>query len=225
MDNALGTTCSTKKEIVLAGERDVCLLGGPIPIIVRYINHTTGTVSFRDPTKTWEVKLMVGRRKGDPKVVPFGQIFFSKKGDLERRTIKKAAIISLEPNDVYEFKYDVGHRWPELFVPGVNVIRIKDLSDDAETALSNEFEVRIVYDRSTFPMLLTIAANKESTADSLRFANDWIGLVYPGFSIATENLTDIQRDENRRRTVEAGAWWDAHKTDPETLKRIEDLNW
>lgn len=224
MDSSMGATRSPKKQIIVATEREVYSLGGSIPIIVRYLNRTTSILSFREPAKTWEVKLMVGRRKKEAREVPFGRIFLYKSGDLERRTIEDAETIALKPSDVYEFHYDVGNRWPELFVPGVNVVRIKDLSDDTETISSNELEVRVVYDRSTFPMLLTIASDDRSTVESRRFASYWIGRIFPGFAITTEEPTDTQLKENRRRIAEARAWWDAHSGDPDTLKRIENVN-
>jgi len=215
---------STKKEIVIAPEKVSCPLGGPVPLVVRYVNRTNGTLSFREPAKTWEVKLLVGRPGAGPAEVPFGRIFVYKSGDLERRTIEDAETIVLQPGGVHEFKYDVGRRWPELFVPGVNLVGIKDESDDAETVFSNKIEVRAAYDKSTFPLLLAIVADEQSTVDSCRFAAYWISRLYPGFEIATGAVTDEQRNENRKRIDLARAWWDAHGKDAETVKRIENLN-
>jgi hypothetical protein len=223
---AKGTVPPAKKKIVLSAEKGVRSLGGQIPIVVRYVNRTGGPLEFREPAKTWEVQLTVCPPGGKPTEVPFGRIFFYRRGHMERRTIEKAETITLKPGGVHQFACDVGRRWPELFAPGVNRLRIKDLTDDAQTLLSNEIEVRVAYDRATFPARLAIAAEEKSSVDSLRFASDWIARLRPGFQLATPSagVTEAQREENHRRIAATRTWWNADGNHPETLKRIKSLN-
>lgn len=215
---------SAKKAILLAAEQQLRSLGGPVPIMVRYVNRTKGSLSFREPAKTWEVHLLVGRPAEDPKEVPFGRIFSYRKGDLARWTIEDAETITLAPGATYDFKYDLGKRWPELFAPGVNLVRIKDRSDDSETVFSNTLEIRVACDRSTFPYLLAIASDEQSSVDSCRFAAEWIRRLYPGFQLATGEITDSDRTANRKHIGEAQSWWDAHASDAAVLQQIEKLN-
>lgn len=215
---------TTKKEIVVATEEITRSLGGSVPVTISYFNRTNGDMSLREPVKTWEVKLLAGRPDEKPAEVPFGRIFYYKSGDLERRTIESAETIELEPGGVYEFEYDVGQRWPELFVPGVNVLRVKDVWDDEETVFSNDIEVNVIYDEFTFPALLAIAENEESTVDSCRFASRWISQIYKDFHLTTEDVTDDQQEENHESIAAARIWWEAHGKDAETLKLVESLN-
>jgi hypothetical protein len=215
---------TTKKEVVVATEEITRSLGGSVPVTISYFNRTNGDMSLREPAKTWEVKLLSGSLDEKSAEMPFGRIFYYKSGDLERRTIENAETIELEPGGVYEFEYDVGQRWPELFVPGVNVLQVKDVWDDDETVFSNEIEVNVIYDESTFPALLAIAGNEESTVDSCQFASHWISQIYNDFHLATGDITDDQKEENRDSIAAARIWWDAHGNDTETLELIESLN-
>jgi hypothetical protein len=205
-------TSNAPVAIQLSAKSEIYSLGGEIPVTVHYTNRGGGGITFREPAKTKAVHLLVAHLKQEPIEVSLGRVFFYKSGDLERWTAEEAEKISLAPGATYEFSYDPGERWPELFVPGVNLMRIKDLTRDTEAVLSNTLEVKVVYDGTTFPRLLGILSDEKSTVDSRQFAKEWIKRVHPGF------------DMDRGGVGEGRIWWTKHKKDPQTIKRIEELN-
>jgi hypothetical protein len=217
-DNLTLGAIPSPKTILLDGGRVLRSLGGSIPVTVRYENRGTAVLSFRQPEKTWEVHLLIGARNVAPVEEAIGRIFYSNIGGIVRRTVEDATTITLAPGRTYEFQFDPGQRWPELFVPGVNVLQVKDLSDDAGDILSNAVEIRVVYDAATFPALLAIAGQDNATLDSRQFAAEWIRRVYPDFSSIGEAAASSQQ------LAEAQAWWRSHRNDSEVQRRIEELN-
>jgi len=131
---------------------------------------------------------------------------------MEYQTAERAEIITLSPGARYEFAYDPGQRWPEHFVPGTNLLRIKDLTDADKPNFSNVVEVRVAYDKSTFPRLLEILRDEKATIDSKQFADRWIKRLHPGFDAALGGV------------FEAQTWWTKHENDPQTIKQMEELN-
>ena len=198
--------------IELSSEQTVRSLGGTIPLVVKYSNVSREPISFEEPAKTWEVHLLIGQPKETPEEVALGRIFYHKRGDLEYQTAEKAETITLSPGAHYEFACDPGQRWPELFVPGTNLLRIKDLTDADKPVFSNVVEVRVAYDKSTFLKLVEILKDEKATVDSRQFAERWIKRLYPGFDLA------------RGGAFEARTWWTKHENDPQTTKQMEELN-
>jgi len=200
------------KIVILISKSGVRPLGGAIPIIIRYMNGESTAISFPEPAKTRAVHLLIGRRKEEPQEVSLGRVFYQKSGDVERWTREDAETITLAPGEQYEFTYDAGQRWPELFALGANLVQLKDRADEVRTVFSNTLEIDVAYDASTFPRLLEILSSEESTVDSREFAEEWIKKLHPGFRAGREGVS------------EARIWWTKHEKDPETLKQMEALN-
>jgi hypothetical protein len=206
------TAWTADKSVELAAEPGVHSLGGAIPIKVLYVNREMEAISFKEPAKNRAVYFVIGRRKEEPQEVSLGRLFYHKSDDMERWTGEEAETITLAPGEHYEFSYDPGQRWPELFAPGVNLVRIKDRADDARTVLSNTLEIEVAYDMSTFPRLLEILSSEQSTVDARQFAEHWIKQLHPGFDLARGGIPEER------------IWWTKHEKDPQTTKRIEELN-
>lgn len=206
------TSSNRSVAIEISSEQRIRSLGGTVPIVVRYSNVGRIAISFDEPAKTWEVHLLIGRPKEDPEEAALGRIFYQKSGDEEYQTAERAETIALAPSAHYEFTYDPGQRWPEYFTPGTNLLRIKDLTDADKPNYSNVVEVRVAYDKSTFPKLIEILNDEKSTFDSKQFAERWIKRLYAGFDAA------------RGGVFEAQTWWAKHENDPQTIKQMEELN-
>ena len=206
------TSSNASVAIELSSEQRIRSLGGTVPIIVRYSNVGKVPISFDEPAKTWEVHLLIGRPKENPEELALGRIFYHKSGEKEYQTAERAETITLAPGAHYEFAYDPGQKWPEYFVPGTSLLRIKDLTDADKPNFSNIVEVRVAYDKSTFPRLIEILKDEKSTADSKQFAERWIKRLHPGFDAA------------RGGVLEAQTWWTKHENDPQTIKQVEELN-
>jgi hypothetical protein len=205
------TSSNAGTAIALSSQQAVRSLGGTIPVVVRYSNVGRAPISFEEPAKTWEVHLLIGRAK-ETEEVALGRIFYHKSGEKEYQTAERAETITLSPGAHYEFTYDPGQRWPEHFAPGTNLLRIKDLTDADKPNFSNVVEIRVAYDKSTFPRLLAILKDEKSTIDSKQFAERWIKRLHSGFDAA------------RGGAFEAQTWWTKHENDPQTIKQMEELN-
>jgi hypothetical protein len=206
------TRANANVKIELSSQATVRSLGGPIPIAAKYSNIGRVPILFKEPAKSWGVHLLIGRAKEEPEEVAFGRIFYHKEDDMEYQTAERAETITLAPGAHYEFTYDPGQRWPEYFVPGTSLLRIKDLTDADNPNFSNIVEVRVAYDKSTFPRLLEILRDEKATIDSKQFAERWIKRLHPGFDAA------------RGGVLEAQTWWTKHENDPQTIKQMEELN-
>jgi hypothetical protein len=206
------TRANANVKIELSTPPTVRSLSGPIPIAAKYSNVGRTPILFKEPAKAWEVHLLIGRAKEEPEEVALGRIFYQKEGGMEYQTAERAEIITLSPGARYEFAYDPGQRWPEHFVPGTNLLRIKDLTDADKPNFSNVVEVRVAYDKSTFPRLLEILRDEKATIDSKQFADRWIKRLHPGFDAALGGV------------FEAQTWWTKHENDPQTIKQMEELN-
>jgi len=194
---------ATRKSIELAAPKQVFSLGGSIPIGVRYTNRSPGTLELRDPQKTWEVQLLAGGM-----TVSFGKINRYAGEGRVRWSIESAETFSLAPGGQHSFQYDAGKRWPERFVPGVNPLQVKDVTDDAETVLSNTIDVRVEFTAETFPALLTILETEDSTPEAKAFAEAWVRRVQPGFTTAAEART----------------WWERNGSTPAVAASIARIN-
>lgn len=206
-------------------------LGGPIELSTDYLNISDGPVSFREPAKTWEVQLQVKQNpeqnQDEEKLeAPFGQIFFYKRDDgFERRTIEEAKTINLQPNEKHNFVCDIGTRWPEMFVPGVNLVSVKDLTDDDFPLQSNQVQVQVVYDESTFPTLLALAGDGQTTIDARQFATTWIKKIYPEFELVVKTeLSTWETEDNSKQIERAEKWWQANQNDTNILNQLKILN-
>lgn len=198
--------------------------GGSIPIIVTYTNQGSEPISFRDPEKTWEVKLKVINQNAGEKQVPFGRIFFYQGNGFQRTTIEDAKEISLNPGQSHTFNPDIGKRWVELFPPGQLTVRIVDKSDDSETVTSNSIELPIVFTPNSFVSLLNIVPDNDYSLDSRMFAVHWVGQLYPGFRVYLQEPTEAQEAANRRMVQDARNWWATNQQNPEVLKKIAEIN-
>lgn len=206
-------------------------LGGSIVLTANYLNTSDGSVSFREPIKMWEVKLQVihnpdKKQEGTVEEVPFGRIFYYKRDDgLERSTIEEAETISLAPDEQYQFNYDVAARWPDFFLPGTNLANIIDLSDDDVTLVSNQIPSQVVYDESTFPILLATVSDKEAPIESREFAVARIKKNYPAFAFVVKKDVSVQdQDDNNKQLIQAQLWWQSHANDVNVKQLMETLN-
>lgn len=211
-------------EIRLAAADQLYSLGGPILISVRYLNHSRQPRSMREPARTWEVQLSICNQQNPAVDMPFGRLFFFQHDGLEARSIEEAEIITLAPGATYEFRYDIGERWPERFLPGLNTVYIKDLTDDERTVTSNELGLRLAYDQSTVPALLAIADNPDAGEDALQAVQHWIGELRPDFRLATGEIDQAGHEHNRHLIQQTRAWWAAKGDSPEIRARIEQIN-
>lgn len=214
---------ATKRSIQLSAQPDSYPLGGMIPIHVRYQNRSQTTISFREPQKTWSVQMAVGRPNAAPVEVAFGRIGGGTKGGVTRWTVERAETITLGPGATYEFDYDAGQRWPDQFAPGFHVLQIKDMSDDSETVLSNQVDIRVVYDQSTFPALLALASADKATLDVRAFAAKWIAALFPDFHLSPAP-DPAHAAAEKEQFAKARAWWSAHGNEPGVGRQISRLN-
>ena len=198
-----GPTGSKKKLIELAAPKRNFSLGESIPIGVRYTNLTTVAMEFQDPKKTWEVQLTLGETD-----LPFGRILRDVAGRKLSWSAEDAEKVVLAPGAKHSFEYDAGKRWPERFVPGLNRLQVKDLTDDNETVLSNPIEIRVEYSTATFPALLGILSDEAATVEGKAFADKWVRRVYPGFATVSE----------------ARLWWEKNGAGPEVAAALAKIN-
>lgn len=223
-----GTTSAAddpRREIQIAAASGATYaVGGSIPLSISYRNSSSETLSFSEPARTWEVRLAARHGTASPREVPFGRIFYYKTENYERTTVEDAEEVILEPGARFDFDYDVGARWPELFEPGVHVLQIHDLSDDDEELHSNEVEIQVLFADSSVPELLTILGDEEASADSKLFAARWVGAVVPDFHLALPDPDEEKQRENTAKIEEAGRWWQEHAADPSTRERIAAIN-
>lgn len=200
-------------------------VAGSVPLTVTYTNSGATPVTFREPAKTWEVRLTVTPRGGQRAVVPFGRIFsYTTDTGITRRTIEDAEDIELAPGGKYTFEYDVGARWPELFPPGVHTVTVEDVTDDDQTVESNPVTVRVLLTEGSIASLLAIAASAEATGDSRLFAARWIREFVADFKLSVVDPTEEQRAANARMIDTARAWWAAHRSDAATAAKMKQLN-
>ena len=215
---------TTKKQILIVTPTERFEVGESIPLTVKYINRTQAPMTFRDPAKTWEVKLAVSDASDVKTEVPFGRKIYYKGENYERISIEDAEDVSLEPDESYAFDCDIGLRWPALFEPGRRTIRVVDYYDDAETVSSDNIFLLMVFSVESIDRLLNMAGNEESSVDARMFAARWIGEFYPEFRIAVENPTEDQEIENRQAIEAAREWWRTNRDTPETVAKIKEIN-
>lgn len=194
---------ASKRVIELAAPKRVFSLGGPVSIGVRYTNNSPVEIRFREPQKTWEVQLRVGEVD-----LPFGKILRSTEDGMVSWAKEPAEEIVVAPGGQHAFQYDAGKRWPERFAPGENPLQIKDVTDDAETVLSNVIKVRVAFTAETIPALLSIHEAEDSTPEAKEFAERWVRRLHPGFTSATEART----------------WWAQHSATPAMAATIAKIN-
>ncbi len=203
MSDGVQGAAATKRTIELAAPKRVFSLGGSIPIGVRYTNRTAKPIIMRDPQKTWEVQLLVGGAN-----VSFGKILRYAGEGRVRWSIEDAEEFTVAPGAQHAFQYDAGKRWPERFLPGVNELQIKDVTDDAETVLSNAIKVQVEFTPESFPAFLGILESEESSPEGKAFAETWVRRLHPGFST----------------TAEAQAWWTQIGATPAMAATIAKIN-
>jgi hypothetical protein len=203
MSDGVQGAAATKKSIELAAPKRVFSLGGSIPIGVRYTNQSSTPLELRDPQKTWEVQLLAGGM-----TVSFGKIIRYAGEGRVRWSIESAETFSLKPGEQHAFQYDAGKRWPERFVPGVNPLQVKDVTDDAETVLSNPVQVRVEVTAETFPALLAILEAEDSTPEGREFAERWVRRLHSGFTTPAE----------------ARMWWAQNAASPAVSAAIAKIN-
>ena len=203
MSDGVQGAAATKKSIELAAPKRVFSLGGSIPIGVRYTNRSNGTLELRDPQKTWEVQLVIGAA-----TVSFGKIIRYPREGRVRWSIESAETFSLAPGEQHSFQYDAGKRWPERFVPGSNSLQVKDVTDDADTVLSNAIDIRVEFTAETIPALLTILEAEDSTPEAKVFAEAWVRRLHPGYTTPAEART----------------WWTQNGATPAVAAAIVKIN-
>ncbi len=203
MSDGVQGAAATKKTIELAAPKRVFSLGGSIPIGVRYTNRSTAVLELRDPQKTWEVQLITAGM-----TVSFGKINRYAGEGRVRWSIEPAETFSLAPGAQHSFQYDAGKRWPERFVPGVNPLQVKDVTDDSDTVLSNAIEVRVEFTAETIPALLTILEAEDSTPEAKEFAERWVRRLHPEFT----------------SPARARSWWEKAGATPAVAAAIAKVN-
>jgi len=212
------------KQISLSISDTNYAIGGSIPISVTYTNQGNNPISFRDPEKTWEVKLKVINHDAEENQVPFGRIFFYQGNGFERTTIEDADDIPLNPKQSHTFKIDAGNRWTELFSPGLSTLQVIDQSDDNEIIASNTVKLHIVFSDNSFINLLSIIANKNHSEDSRIFALDWIKKIHTGFIFYIHEPTNVEELTNHKMIQDAQNWWQINQRTPDVLEKIAEIN-
>jgi len=218
------TNQNVHKQITISTSRSQYEVGGSIPLNISYLNPGEGKLTFRDPARTWEVKLAVWCQSTGEMQVPFGRKFFYQGENYQRISIEDADEISLNPGQRHTFEPDIGKRWVGLFPPGQLTVRIVDESDDSETVTSNSIELHIIFTPNSFVSLLNIVPDNDYSLDSRMFATHWVGQLYPGFRVYLQEPTEAQEAGNRRMVQDARNWWATNQQNPEVLKKIAEIN-
>jgi len=213
-----------KKQISLSISDTNHAVGGSIPISVTYTNQGNNPISFRDPEKTWEVKLKIINQNAEVNQAPFGRIFFYQGNGFERTTIEEADDISLNPKQSHTFKIDAGNRWAKLFSPGWSILQVIDQSDDNEIIASNTAKLHIIFSDNSFINLLSIIANKNHSEDTRLFALDWIKKMYSDFIFYIHEPTNVEELSNHKMIQDAQNWWQINKRTPDVLNKIVEIN-
>ena len=212
-----------KRAIEIRIEAKNYSLGGPVLLVVRYYNRTEHELIFREPSKTWEVFLSVTTNGKETKY-PFGRISSSEVACIRRKILEVFNDVTVQAHQSYEFEYNVGQRWPELFLPGTTRICVKDYTDDSETIESNKIEIGVVFDKISFTHLLSILEDDKATNESRIFACTWIAKLYKDFIFNVNTNSEAEKNENQKNITKAKSWWDNHKTDSRVGKVIDNLN-
>ena len=215
-DKALAAPPAEQRAIHLAAEPKAYPMGGSIPIRVRYQNKGQSSTSFREPKRTWEVKLAIRSNGEAPVAVPFGRILQKTVNGMFKWSVEDAEQVTLKPGESHEFEEDAGKRWPEQFPLGFHDLQVVDVTNDAAPLKSNVAEIRIVYDTTTFPDLLALGSEKDARPDVVAFAAKWIATLYPEFRV-----TPLP---GPAEFAEAKAWWAAHGMDQGIQRRIVRIN-
>ena len=234
-------TTSKTIHIALLDQAERFELGDPLSLIVKYFNASDGPISFREPAKTWEVRLAVRRRpaqagakpgeeangetEDDPQQPAFGRIILEEiPGEGSSYSVEPADVIELDPGQEYSFKEDIGRRWLDLFPPGIHEVKVIDESVDDERVESNQIDVAVTFAPDSFSRLLGVAASAEAPLDARAFAREWIRRFRPDFDLTLEDPSEAAAAENRRQIDAAREWWAANAGAPEVLEQIEVIN-
>ncbi len=234
-------TMSKTIHIALSDQPGRFELGDALSLNIEYFNASDGPISFREPAKTWEVRLRVRRRparagaepseeangeiEDDPQEVSFGRIIYEDiPGGPSSYSAEPADVIELDPGRKYSFQYDIGRRWLDLFPPGIHEVKIIDESVDDERVESNQISVAVTFTPDSFSRQLGVAASTEFPLDARAFARDWIRRFRPEFDLALEDPSEAAAAENRRQIDAARGWWAANAATPEVLEEIKAIN-
>jgi hypothetical protein len=212
-----------EKEITISCHEKIYSLGAGIPVKIKYHNGSSREWIFTDPARTPEVKLIVNY-KDDTDQVSFGRYHIMQDDRFRRRVREDAITITLQASAGYEFDYDPGKRWPDIFRPGFNIIYLKDLYIDSETIFSNEIRIDISYDNQTILNLLSILEDEKSSLEARYFAINWIQKLKSDFKFNLRVNNEEKAKENQIYIAHLREWWAIDKTDKIILDMIENLN-
>ena len=216
---------NTGKEIRLDIIGSNFIVGGSIPVKIIYKNNSRQTIAFKEPEKTWEVKLVVINGKAEANEVPFGKIFYREiSEDFSRTTIEEAEMISLGTGMQYMFECDISERWPELFVPGENIVYIADKTDDTQTYKSNSATIKVVFSAESVENLLRIVENGQSSYDARLFGMNYLRKFYPDMNLILEPATDREKAKNHIMINKFKSWWEYNKNTEGVNSIIRHIN-
>jgi hypothetical protein len=211
--------------ISLSTDATEFVVGGSIPIKLAYKNTTAAQVAFKEPLKTWEAQFRVVSGDTPPQDRPFGKLSsYTTPAGVERRTVEAAKLITLEPRDEVTFDYDVGARWPELFLPGVVHVSVVDLNGDPWRAASNELNWRIVFTPESVDHLLAILGGAKSSLDSKQFAMHWLHTLNAGFLFSLEQENATTTRANKAALKSFRTWWAANRNTDDVAKQLAAIN-
>jgi hypothetical protein len=215
-NEALAAPTAEQRAVYLSAEPKAYPMGGSIPIRVRYQNRGQSSTSFREPKRSWEVKLAIHSHAAAEVSVAFGRILQNTVNGMFKWSVEDAEQVTLMPGESHEFQEDAGKRWPEQFSLGFHNLQVIDVTNDAAPLKSNVVEVRIVYDSTTFPDLLVLGSAKDARPDVVAFAAKWIAALHPEFRVTPPpGAADF---------TAATSWWAAHGMEPGIQRRIVRLN-
>ncbi len=225
------TTLTTR--ITISTAETQYQLAHPLELRVEYSNIGEVEVTFPEPTKTWELMLRV-KRGGIERSAPFGRLFHTVQGGIERTVTEDTESVTLHPGHSYSFTEDVGTRWPFLFDPGRSVVQVVDRAAGIE---SNSLSLQIVIAKESLPLLLDLAEStppprspaRSSSDDSFAVANRefavrWIREFYPSLALQLPTADPAVEAKNQAAVRNARAYWAKHGGSAEVLAKLVELN-
>lgn len=210
-----------KLSIEIKIEGGMLQVAGPIVLAARYKNGSQYSMVFDEPAKLWETQVVV-EKDGRQETVSLGRIFhYINDAGVERRVVEDAKEITLVPGGTYEFSYDLGFRWPDLYTPGHYMVRLDDRSEQWGIK-SNSVEIDVVMTQGSVEVLLDIlvsaASEREAKGFSLRILKE----------LNTSFDYDVSKPQefgtNGQEVKEFRAWWEASKNSEIVLKKISAMN-
>ncbi|MFW6254705.1 MAG: hypothetical protein ACOC41_07235 [Chitinivibrionales bacterium] len=219
-------TANANVKIILKSSKEVFSLGQPIELVVTYKNGGNSPVTLGDPAKTWEVMLTVNDLSDSLEHrLPFGKIFTeTDEFGITSEFREPADDVIIEADEEYSFIPSTYAQHMNIFAPGLYILTVTDRTDDTVTKVSNDVNITIKAEQSSFHLLLSICTDEKQSIDNREFAVFWLRQYFPEFSYTVANPTSEQIALNQKAITGAKEWWDENRDSKEIEKRILFIN-